>query len=227
MHWSKALTATFEKAISLADALDTPGRAWLTGGSATWFGQSGQSYHNSDAAMGGELLPSGQHGSRLQTGPGARLDSLRMLRTEYQTSGKRSSVFSLTGDRRSPWNVRPLGNRDSSTCPQGVMRCASSIDKLYSYEVGGDGAWVDQFTVTPAPPATATGSRTTGNLYLYGLDYGAGDDPDQDGNDNALEHGPTAPTLQRKPAGTGWMFRRRAARWTLNPRRPNTPTETR
>jgi len=53
MNDDLAIQAVF--ALSLGEALDSPDRLWLTGGSSPWFGQTGESYDLTDSAQSGAI----------------------------------------------------------------------------------------------------------------------------------------------------------------------------
>lgn len=130
---SRKLTAVFSPEITLAEALDTPGRVWTTGGNAPFIGQNfytddGVDGARSGAATGGPQVTDSWIETQI-TGP-AKVSwrqlqkgftgyySVQMddfisdsLTSYYDLGGwKDGSIYVPTGTHTVRWNVRDYGN---------------------------------------------------------------------------------------------------------------------
>ncbi len=142
---SRKLTAVFSPVISLAEALDTPGRVWTTGGDAPFIGQNFYTDDGVDGARSGTAANGPQQTNswietqitgpakvswrQLQKGFTGYL-SVQMddfiadsLTNFYELGAWRSgSIYIPTGTHTVRWNVRDYGNN--------IARSAFALDQM-------------------------------------------------------------------------------------------------
>ncbi len=135
----------------LVEALETPGRSWISGGDSPWFAQTAVTHDGGDAAQSGAIGHAGS--STLQTiltGPG----TLRFWWKVSSEPGNDRLKFELAGTEQCSiagevdWEPRTV------EIPAGSQTVAWTYSKNESETSGQDAGWLDQveFTPTPAPP---------------------------------------------------------------------------
>ncbi len=144
--------------LALADALDTPGWTWTTGGDALWAGQTAVTQDGVDAAQHGLI----GHNSRVWmetvvTGPGY---VTFWWKVSCETGGD-GLIFSIDGTFQAWITGEQEWRRETLFVGAGsrTLRWAYSKDATWSF--GADRGWVDQlsFVSRLPPPEMVTASK--------------------------------------------------------------------
>ena len=148
---SDSSNATFCIAPTLADALDTSGLTWTTGGAANWFSQSTTTHDGIDAAQSGAMTDNQE--SRLEAtlaGPGT-LTFWWKVSSESQYD---YLVFYLDGVEQAGSLAKIAGSVDwvlkTAAIPSGSHVVKWAYTKDFSVSSGSDAGWVDQVAFTPS-----------------------------------------------------------------------------
>jgi Immunoglobulin domain/Divergent InlB B-repeat domain/Immunoglobulin I-set domain len=169
---SSAATLTVIDLVSLAEALDTPGRVWNSGGDANWFGQTSISHDGSDAAQSGAII-SGQE-SWLETtlsGPG-----LLTFWWKVSCESGQDYLNFLTGGVT---NASLSGEVDwvprSFILPAGAQTVRWSYVQNGSSATAAETAWLDQVAFVPGfPPAITTQPQSQSVLAGTNVSFSLG-----------------------------------------------------
>ncbi|MFN7140967.1 MAG: immunoglobulin domain-containing protein, partial [Limisphaerales bacterium] len=138
--------------VPLAEALDGPGLTWITGGHASWYGQTIVSFDSVDAAVSGEIGDS-QHSwvETTVTGPGTLQFAWRVSSEqwfdwlEFHMNG--TMVERISGER--PWQQRTF------YLESGTQQLRWSYTKDDSVSHSQDRGWLDTVTFVPGGVAPA------------------------------------------------------------------------
>jgi hypothetical protein len=145
----------FAGAVDLAQAVDTTGLTWTTGGASPWVGQTAISHDAADSAVSGTLA----HGqeSWMQTTVTGPVQLGFWWKVSSEQNG---DYFSVRIDGAAP-AARISGNVDwvqqTIAVPAGSHTIRWQYQKDSSVSAGEDRAWLDQ--VTTGPGGTATPPR--------------------------------------------------------------------
>jgi hypothetical protein len=129
--------------VAIGPAVDNTTLPWTTGGNASWYGQTGVSRHDGDAARSGAIGSSQQTWMQTTvTGPGT-------LSFWWKVSSEAGyDVLSFRVDSVQQPGAAVSGNVDwqlkSYTIPSGTHDCRWVYSKDSSMSGGSDAAWVDR-----------------------------------------------------------------------------------
>lgn len=181
------LTLTIARAITLAEALDTPGWSWTSGGDNPWGGQSAVTSDGLDAARSG-TLGDGQSSwvQTMVTGPG----TLNFRCATSSEAGYDFLRFTLDGAAQpsaAPLSGETGWQQRSVIIPAGSHTVRWTYAKDVSVAAGADAAWLDTVSFVAGQEAPVITSATAagavlGQAFVYQIT--ASNDPTGFGADN-------------------------------------------
>lgn len=149
---SAAAILTVTTNVTLAEALDTTGLVWITGGGGPWVGQTLVSHDGVDAAQSG-TVPHNGSGSVVTTvtGPGT-------LTYWWKVSSETNNdalFFYLNGTAQSAISGEVNWQQRTVSVPAGSQALEWSYLKNAALSAGQDRAWVDQVQFVPSGGGTS------------------------------------------------------------------------
>ncbi len=153
-----ATTAPSSGTPTLGDAVDNTGLVWTTGGSASWFPETTQSYYDGDAAQSGAIGNS--QSTYLQTtvtGPGT-------LTFWWKVSSQTRDplTFSIDGMSRASVKGEVAWQEKTYSITEGTHVLKWEYVKDRAYSAGSDAGWVDKVTFSsPSTPLYTEVTRSS------------------------------------------------------------------
>lgn len=166
------LTLTIAPVLTLADALDTAGLTWTTGGASNWTPQTVTTHDGQDAAESGSLGDSQlSYIETTVTGPGT-------LSFWWKVSSEGNYDFlRFTSDGAEQEGIAGISGtvnwqQQSASIPAGTHTLRWQFSKDGSVSAGSDAGWVDEvlFTAGVQPPvitSVVTASGVVGQAFSY------------------------------------------------------------
>jgi len=173
---NRNLQANFAATSSLSSALDAPGLIFDSSGDNTWFGQSGLSHDNVDAARSGWISHSQSTSMSTTVDGPANVSFIWKVSSQLNFDFLRVFVDNL--DQGGPISGEEDWAQRTITVPEGTHTVRWTYSKDSTISGGDDAGYVDQVIVTPIGSLSVTtkpiGTVTHNSAIAGGIVVGGG-----------------------------------------------------